>query len=189
MQPSSTLIGAAPITLRRARPDELHGLRALLAAAFVQYDVDLSAELFARYVADLCETATDVEHTIVAETGGRIVGSVRMLPPPTPGGRAGMRALAVLPHERGAGVGRLLVERVLHDAAAAGASELLLHTAAFMRSAVRLYERLGFRRAPELDLDAGDFHPGHPISDDLRVLAYVVGLHHPTTITEKEPLR
>jgi ribosomal protein S18 acetylase RimI-like enzyme len=33
----------------------------------------------------------------------------------------------------------------------AGASALILHTSALMRAAIRLYQRLGFVRAPELD--------------------------------------
>lgn len=174
---SSPGIATRQVTLRRARPDELDSLRALLAAAFVQYDVDLSEALFMRYIADLCETAADTEHTIVAEADGRLVGSVRMIPPTTNGGRAGMRALAVLPHERGSGIGRLLVERVLDDAARAGASELLFHTASFMRSAVELYERLGFRRAPEFDLHPSSFSPDFPLPDDFTLLAYRGSLH------------
>jgi ribosomal protein S18 acetylase RimI-like enzyme len=65
-----------------------------------------------------------------------------------------LRLLAVAPEARGLGAGEALVAECVRRARAAGAAELGLHTSASMRSAVRLYERLGFVRAPERD-----FHP------------------------------
>ncbi len=43
------------------------------------------------------------------------------------------------------------MDECLHRARAAGAPALALHTADIMAVAMRLYERMGFVRAPELD--------------------------------------
>lgn len=54
-------------------------------------------------------------------------------------------------------------------AAAAGAAALSLHTASFMRDAIRLYERLGYRRATEWDVSAAAHYD---IEDDGGLIAY-----------------
>jgi ribosomal protein S18 acetylase RimI-like enzyme len=59
--------------------------------------------------------------------------------------------LAVPPAWRGEGVGELLVAECVRRAREMGARELGLHTSRSMRAAMRLYERLGFVRAPERD--------------------------------------
>ena len=96
---------------------------------------------------------------IVAEHAGELVGSVMLFPPASDAyagaaGRANwpeLRLLAVAPEARGLGVGRVLVEECVRRAHRAGAAELGLHTSASMRVAMRLYERMGFVRAPEYD--------------------------------------
>jgi GNAT superfamily N-acetyltransferase len=96
---------------------------------------------------------------IVAECDGQIVGSV-MLYPPASDAYAGyteaatapeLRLLAVAPSARGMGVGRALVEACIRRARAIGAAELGLHTSRSMEVALRMYERMGFVRAPEHD--------------------------------------
>ena len=52
---------------------------------------------------------------------------------------------------RGAGVGRALAEACLRLAAGKGHSQVILHTTQAMQVAWRLYEKLGFRRSPDLD--------------------------------------
>jgi ribosomal protein S18 acetylase RimI-like enzyme len=63
-----------------------------------------------------------------------------------------LRLLAVAPMARGAGVGQALVDECVRRARASGHSELGLHTSESLRAAVRMYERMGFERAPEHDL-------------------------------------
>jgi ribosomal protein S18 acetylase RimI-like enzyme len=48
----------------------------------------------------------------------------------------------------------MLVDECVRRAKASGAAELGLHTSKSMRAAIRMYERMGFVRAPE-----HDFHP------------------------------
>jgi len=62
-----------------------------------------------------------------------------------------VRLLATAPAARGKGIGRLLMEECIRRAGASRAPVLTLHTADIMSVAMRLYERMGFERAPELD--------------------------------------
>ncbi|MEA2973357.1 MAG: hypothetical protein QOG82_1815 [Actinomycetota bacterium] len=86
--------------------------------------------------------------------------------------QAELRMLAVAPEAQGRGVGTALVQACLDQARADGKREVMLHTAASMRRAQRLYERMGFHRAAERDLvveggvDEGGIH----------LLAYVLDL-------------
>lgn len=96
---------------------------------------------------------------IVAERAGKVVGSVMLYHPSTDayGGAVKrvswpeLRLLAVSPAARGAGVGQALVDECVRRARAMGAGELGLHTSHSLRAAVRMYERMGFVRAPEFD--------------------------------------
>jgi ribosomal protein S18 acetylase RimI-like enzyme len=57
-----------------------------------------------------------------------------------------IRGMAVLPAARGAGVGQRLMSEIELYAASAGCQRLFLSTTPFLNSAIRLYEKLGFRR-------------------------------------------
>lgn len=57
-----------------------------------------------------------------------------------------MAKMAVTPSRQGRGYGRALAEAVVRHATQAGAKRVLLLTDSKLPSAVRLYERLGFRR-------------------------------------------
>jgi len=59
--------------------------------------------------------------------------------------------LAVTPKARGRGVGEALTRAVLDRARALGLSRAVLSSLDGMRSAHRLYERLGFTRLTERD--------------------------------------
>lgn len=63
----------------------------------------------------------------------------------------GIRMLVVAPEVQRRGVGARLVQACLDQARADGRRRVSLHTTAPMVAAQRLYERLGFRRAPERD--------------------------------------
>ena len=145
--------------LRDARPAEGPAIRDLTLASYEQYAATLGP-LWPMYRDNITSTLGPVTGAtqIVAERDGAIVGAVLLYPSgaaiPGGGEAAGVpefRLLAVPPAERGRGVGEALVRECARRARAAGATELALHTTDMMRAAVRLYERLGFARAPALD--------------------------------------
>lgn len=150
------------VRLRDARDDDRAAVSALTLEAYGQYaermDDEAWAELEAALRRALASDDPAVER-IVAERGGRIVGSVMLFPPAADvyGGFTGalswpeLRLLAVSPAARGIGLGRALVEECVRRARESGASELGLHTSRSMEVAVGMYERMGFVRAPEHD--------------------------------------
>jgi GNAT superfamily N-acetyltransferase len=60
-----------------------------------------------------------------------------------------IRGMAVLPDARGSGAGSRLLEQVESWAGAEGCTRLFLSTTPFLASAIRLYERAGFRRTDD----------------------------------------
>ena len=149
--------------IRDARDDDRDAILDLTASAYQEYAALMGPEHWQMYRQDMeatvCgEVRADI---IVAEQDGLIVGSALLYPAGTalrsPDGaertleRPEVRLLAVSPAARGRGVGMALMEECLGRARRAGAAELTLHTNPMMQAAVRLYERMGFERAPELD--------------------------------------
>ena len=154
------------LTIRDARPADRAVIEAVTLAAYEQYTATLGASRWAMYRQNIVSTLADAGPAaqIVAEKAGALVGSVLLYPA---GGRMGapgsgramilpwpeVRLLAVAPPARGSGVGRLLMEECIRRARAARATALTLHTTDMMRVAMRLYERMGFERAPDLDFE------------------------------------
>lgn len=109
---------------------------------------------------------------LVAVDGERLVGSITYVPGPGPfaepqqlDDEAGIRMLVVDPAAQGRGVGRALVEHAVARAQAEGRAGVSLYSTAWMTVAHSLYERLGFVRAPDRDLE---------IRPDLVLCAYVL---------------
>jgi predicted N-acetyltransferase YhbS len=149
------------VIVRDARADERGTVHAMTMRAYAEYATIMSPTSHAtldQALRDALASTADAER-IVAEHDGTLVGSVMLYPPAVAAygtlARAApwpeLRLLAVSPEARGLGIGELLVHECIRRARDAGASELGLHTAASMRGAMRLYERLGFVRAPEYD--------------------------------------
>jgi ribosomal protein S18 acetylase RimI-like enzyme len=82
----------------------------------------------------------------------------------------------VHPDARGRGRGRLLTLACVERARTQGAATLGIHTTPAMTAACALYERLGFRRAPEHDLRAAQILGLGAGAGDLPVIAYRLDL-------------
>jgi ribosomal protein S18 acetylase RimI-like enzyme len=57
-----------------------------------------------------------------------------------------------------------------------------LHTAPFMEAAIRMYERAGFRRAPEYDGEAGEVMNAGVMGSRIPALAYRLDLNPRTSV-------
>jgi ribosomal protein S18 acetylase RimI-like enzyme len=140
--------------VRAARPEDAGAVAALWTEAYVTLG---GGGRVAPYTgADLLETAARGE-VFVAERGDAIVGVVALLPPGAPGravaeaGEAELCRLAVGVTARGTGIGRALAVLCEERARAAGWQAIALWSRPYQHEAHRLYESLGYRRAPERD--------------------------------------
>jgi GNAT superfamily N-acetyltransferase len=151
---------AAPL-VRDAVPADYPAIREVVIAAYRQYADLITLDMFSPYLADLLDLDKHARNgrLLVVEADGRVRGFGAFYPDASvqgfgwPPGWAGGRALAVHPDARGHGAARALLASCESLARQAGAPVFAFHTASFMTQAIALYERLGYRRAPEFDFD------------------------------------
>lgn len=85
----------------------------------------------------------------VAALGGKIVGTASAV---VKADMAYIRGVAALPSVRGLGVGYAMLREAEQFAVRVSCRRLALTTTPFLGAAIRLYEKLGFRRTEDLDL-------------------------------------
>jgi ribosomal protein S18 acetylase RimI-like enzyme len=163
------------LVVRDVRMDELDEAARVMKAAYEEYSALLPPGRWQEYQANIIDVRSrlPVAELIVAEIKGVIVGAVTLFLKPsgtpeswTPGW-AGIRLLAVHPDYRGLGIGRALMDECVRRCRAGGIATIGLHTTEMMAVARRMYEKMGFKRAPEFD-----FHP----SPQVVVMAYRLDL-------------
>jgi len=157
-------IGRAQLT-----SGQLSDIRELLVRSYTEYKGAYpDPAVWENYLREI-RSAVDHPHIdgwIIAEQDRTMVGSVmifrgsdRAYNRPELGiEHPIIRFLAVDPAARGRRIGQRLVEASLDYAARQGDAYLVLHTSDKMRSAIRLYERMGFSRAEQYDFHVGDTH-------------------------------
>ena len=160
------------IGIREARPADHDAIGDVTLAAYAEYAPRMPRH-WDDYRRNILATLGDPTPAtqIVAEQDGAIVGAVLLYPTgivragasPTrpPWSWPEVRLLAVAPSARGRGVGAGLMQACVRRACGWGARTLVLHTTPMMGAAVRLYERMGFVPACELDVEVA---PGLTIS-------------------------
>ena len=129
-------------------------------AAYAEFGCLFEERFVDHFRQDVVRVLND-EHTdvIVAELDGALAGTITLYPDGqfyderVPPQWACLRLLSVAPEARGNGVGKALMEECLSRARRLGSSRVLLHTLPFMTAAIALHESLGFKRAPEIDVD------------------------------------
>ena len=144
--------------IRLATADEYEEIGELTVRGY-RYDGFLSAsEDYASSLRDAASRAVSAELWVAAERAtGRLLGSVTFCPLGSPyrelatDDEGEFRMLAVDPAARGRGVGRALVELCLRRSRELGYAGVRMSSMDRMTSAHRVYERLGFVRAPEDD--------------------------------------
>lgn len=162
-------------SIRTARPEEFQRLGSLTAAAYLDDGLlDFGAEdPYLEVLRVVAHRAEHAEVLVALDARGEVLGGVAFVPGAGPfadvarDGEAELRTLAVAPAGRGRGVGTALVRECIDRARALGRHRLVLSTQASMHAAHAIYERFGFRRAPERDWS--------PVND-LELLVYVLEL-------------
>jgi len=159
--------------IRSVRPVEFAPLGRLTVEAYRSLDGGGDLGGYAAELADVARRAA-VADVLVAVDGATLLGGVTFVPGPDNPyaeelgpGEVGIRMLAVTPSAQGRGIGRALSVACIERARAAGANGVALHSTPWMTTAHRLYESLGFVRAPERDLR---------VSADLVLLSFVLAL-------------
>jgi len=162
------------IMIRPAEPGEYQSLGEITAQAYLQ-DGLLTFGESDWYLGELRDVAkrAAAADVLVAVADGEVLGGVTFVPSGGPmadiarPGEAEIRMLAVAQGARGRGTGEALVRACVERARTAETcTGLVLSTQHMMHAAHRIYERLGFARAPERDW--------RPIPDrtDLTLLTY-----------------
>ncbi len=141
--------------IRPVRPEEYAAVGELVVDVYRSIIPGLD-----EYAGELRDVAGRIEAGVlvwVAEAGGALAGTVTYVPGPGPYAEfedprgAGIRMLAVLPEFQGRGIGEALVRACLELARADARERVYLDTTQWMETAQRLYLRIGFVRAPQLD--------------------------------------
>lgn len=176
------MLTMAQAVVRRGLRAEEDEIRAVIQAANAPFASVLPADFYGSYLASAMDVRgrMDVATVLVIEQDERIVGTVTYfadagdegMPTRFPARTAGLRATAVHPDAQGHGLGRSLVDACVERARLGGATSLALHTASFMRSAIALYRRSGFRRDERFDFPATAFFPSRPRAD-LIAMAFI----------------
>ncbi len=122
--------------------------------------------------------AVDGAEQFVVKERGQVVGAVLLCPPGSAFAQhlrgadsPEVRLLAVAPHARGRGLAVALMNECIARARDRRATALTLHTMEAMQAARRLYARMGFVRAPELDFVPRDSFVAEGYRLDLSVAA------------------
>lgn len=160
------------VSIREATADDHAAISDILRVGYAGFEPDTP---YLREVLEPSRWADRASATLVADDRGAVVGVVAFAladsslhePVVPPMGDASFRFLSVAEPARGRGVGRVLVEACIDRARRAGSRRLAIFSMAFMTDAHRLYERMGFRRRPDLDVrfPGGD---GLALTYDLR---------------------
>jgi GNAT superfamily N-acetyltransferase len=153
-------------TIRRARTEECQALGELVVEVYSQlpgFPRRTEQPVYYRLMAgiDRFMAKPSVRVLVAVSTHEDLVGGVlyfREMTEYASGGTApsltrtsGIRLLVVAPRFQGTGAGKALTLACVDLARGHGHTQVVLHTTAAMQAALRLYKRLGFVRAEELD--------------------------------------
>jgi ribosomal protein S18 acetylase RimI-like enzyme len=166
--------------IRVVGPEEFEQLGWITVAAYRHLHGDAPLGDYEVQLRAVSARAADSVVLVAVDDAGDLLGGVTYVPD---SGRAmsefsdpeaaGIRMLAVRPDRQGTGVGRALTEECIRRARSDGRPRVVLHSTDVMVVARRMYERMGFVEAPELDVYLGE----RPYAKEgLRLIAFVLAL-------------
>ncbi len=138
----------ASIQIRMAAPADAQSIAAVLRESFAEYKASYTDEALAPPTPanEQIKRRMNERPIWVAVREATIVGTVSVAPR---GDALYIRGMAVLPSARGLRIGESLLKQVENFASAHGYTRLFLSATPFLARAIRLYERMGFRRSDE----------------------------------------
>jgi ribosomal protein S18 acetylase RimI-like enzyme len=145
--------------IRPARPADLDAIGAVTVEAYTA-DGFLGETVEEGYSDQLRDAARRAEHAelvVAVDSADAVLGSVTVVHPGTVfaeisrEGELEFRMLGVSPAARGRGIGAALTAAVLERAGEIGCRRVVMSSLDLMKTAHRMYERLGFVRLPERD--------------------------------------
>jgi ribosomal protein S18 acetylase RimI-like enzyme len=154
-----------PLQVRDGLTDELDEVSAVMLAAYGEYASSLTPAVWEAYASNITDVRGRLGESelIVAERNGAIVGAVTFYAGSSrsqvegwPSGYSGVRLLSVQPEAQGQGVARALMSECVRRSRERGVRYLGLHTTELMTIAQGMYQRMGFRRVQEFDLEMGN---------------------------------
>ena len=149
-------MGTPKLEIRDVREDELTAMLEVTKASYEEFRDGSPDGFWDAYMANIEEAilrAHDTER-IAAFLDGKLVASVLLCRRPFKGDDPEIRLLAVLPHVRGRGIARQLMDECELRVSRMGKRRVVLHTTHLMSIARQWYERSGYRRS-----EAIDFYP------------------------------
>jgi GNAT superfamily N-acetyltransferase len=165
---NSTVVPA--YTIRRSRPSEYCEVGQMIVASYANLPGMPQPATEPEYYAMLADvqrrnTNPGIRVFVATDEQDQPIGSVDFIHDMSQYGAAtaastmldaaGIRLLAVREDYRGNGVGKTLTLFCVEQASEAGKARVLLHTTRFMTTAWAMYERMGFRRFPDIDFVQG----------------------------------
>ncbi|WP_267222022.1 GNAT family N-acetyltransferase [Dyella silvae] len=159
-----------PLIVRDGRPEEFHALGQLMVEVYSGlpgFPTQAEQPRYYEMLANIGDFASKPSTRVLValHSEGQLLGGVVYFGDMAhygSGGAAtsvtdasGIRLLGVHPSARGMGVGKALTEACIQLARDQQRARVVLHTTEAMRLAWRMYERLGFQRALDLDFMQG----------------------------------
>jgi ribosomal protein S18 acetylase RimI-like enzyme len=145
------------LLIRPAHPGELGAIGRLTLDAYAADGHVSPTDEYASVLLDAASRARSAEVYVATDEADRLLGTVTFCPEGSDyreiatAGEGEFRMLAVAPDARRRGVAEALVRLCVERSTELGYTALVLSSQATQTAAHRLYERIGFRRTPDLD--------------------------------------
>jgi len=145
------------IEVREATEDDFPAVAKVTERSYEQYADRLGPQRWNDYRAELTDIAGKAAagaKTFIVLKDGEVAGAVSLYrnspsDRPWPKEWTFVRALAVAPEHRGNGIGQMLMKACIEQTQAWDAPVIFLRTAPYMKSAMALYESMGFEKNEE----------------------------------------
>jgi len=149
------------IVIRPFQNQDADDLNSLARDAFLEFSSKYTDWNFIESAVSNMSNLSQISDVFVAESSGKIVGGVALVPHGA--GKkeyfnkscASLRMLVVSPKYRGYGIGKNLTDKCVIRAKEIGASSIGLHTSPMMQVALNMYLKMGFVKIKDVEPIAG----------------------------------